>query len=73
MPDDPATPGPDPMCMDANAGAWAMAWLETGQHLMVVGSKEVLKGHPSGPGPDTKAPYVMWADTPYAHLMIPVG
>lgn len=112
MPDNPATPGPDPMCMDANAGEWAMAWIgkkdppadtvgviymlaggtdasntdpyaqqptednawiETGPHLMVVGSQEVLKGHPSGANPDTRAPYVMWAGTPYAHLMIPVG
>jgi hypothetical protein len=27
MPDSPNTPGPDPMCMDANAMAWAMAWI----------------------------------------------
>src|SRR5262249_26270910 len=27
MPDTPATPGPDPMCMDANAVEWAMAWI----------------------------------------------
>jgi hypothetical protein len=27
MPDNPATPGPDPMCMDANAFAWAGAWM----------------------------------------------
>jgi hypothetical protein len=112
MPDSPATPGPDPMCMDGNAGAWAMAWvghkppptdqpgvmymlaggtdasntdpyatqptegadwISTGPHLMVVGSTAVLKGYPSGPSPDTKAPYVMWAGTPYAHLMVPVG
>ena len=112
MPDNPVTPGPDPMCMDANAGQWAMAWIgkktppantvgvmymlaggtdasnsdpyaqaptegnnwiETGPHLMIVGSQDALKGHPSGPTPDTKAPYVMWAGTPYAHLMIPVG
>ena len=112
MPDNPATPGPDPMCMDASASEWAMAWIgkkdpppntvgvmymlaggtdasntdpyaqqpteenawiETGPHLMVVGSPDVLKGHPSGAKPDTRAPYVMWAGTPYAHLMIPVG
>ncbi|MFL6857242.1 MAG: hypothetical protein ACJ8EB_04970 [Allosphingosinicella sp.] len=111
MPDSPTTPGPDPMCMDKNAGAWAAAWMgkkpptdgvpgliymlaggtdasntdpyakaptqggdwiKTGPHIMIVGSKAVLAGYPSGPGPDTKAPYVMWADTPYAHLMIPV-
>jgi hypothetical protein len=112
MPDSPATPGPDPMCMDANAAKWAQAWIgkkdppantagvmymleggtdasntdpyatkptaenewvNTGPHLMIVGSKEVLAGHPSGAKPDTSKPYVMWADTPYAHLMVPVA
>ena len=28
MPDNPVTPGPDPMCMDANAMQWAMAWMK---------------------------------------------
>jgi hypothetical protein len=112
IPDSPATPGPDPMCADANAMKWADAWIhhkpapegavgimymleggtdasntdpyatkptaendwiKTGPHLMVVGSKEVLTGYPSGAKPDTSAPYVMWAGTPYAHLMIPIG
>lgn len=27
MPDNPATPGPDPMCMDGNAMAWVHAWV----------------------------------------------
>ena len=27
MPDNPATPGPDPMCMDANAMEWVHAWV----------------------------------------------
>ena len=111
MPDSPATPGPDPMCMDANAAKWAQAWIgkkdppantagvmymleggtdasntdpyaarptaenawiETGPHIMIVGSKDVLAGYPSGDKPDTSAPYVMWAGTPYAHLMVPV-
>jgi hypothetical protein len=111
MPDNPVTPGPDPMCYDANAGKWADAWIgkktppentvgviymlaggtdasntdpyatkpgadgswvETGPHVMIVGSKDVLTGHPSGPKPDTSVPYVMWAGTPYAHLMVPV-
>jgi hypothetical protein len=48
-------------------------WVETGPHIMIVGSKEILAGYPSGPKPDTSAPYVMWADTPYAHLMVPVA
>jgi len=27
LPDDPSTPGNDPMCMDKNAMAWAEAWM----------------------------------------------
>ena len=111
MPDDPSTPGNDPMCMDANAMSWVMAmightapppnvvglmymlgggsdasntdpyarapaagggWVQTGPHLMVVGSASLLQGYPGGRAPDTSRPYVMWAGTPYAHLMIPV-
>jgi hypothetical protein len=111
MPDAPNTPGPDPMCFDANAGKWVDAWVhhkappagavglmymleggtdasntdpyatkptadndwvKTGPHVMVVGSKDILAGHPSGAKPDTSVPYVMWAGTPYAHLMVPV-
>jgi len=48
------------------------SWVQTGPHLMVVGSPSLLAGYPSGPRPDTSRPYVMWAGTPYAHLMIPV-
>ena len=47
-------------------------WVKTGPHIMIVGSSDILKGHPSGGTPDTSAPYVMWAGTPYAHLMVPV-
>ena len=47
-------------------------WIKTGPHIMVVGSKELLAGYPSGAKPDTSMPYVMWAGTPYAHLMVPV-
>src|SRR6185295_9996446 len=28
MPDNPATPGPDPMCMDKSSVDWVMAWVE---------------------------------------------
>ena len=111
MPDDPTTPGPDPMCGDENAMQWAMAmtahkapaagkvgflymlaggtdasntdpyaakptgqnhWIKTGPHVMIVGDKEMLTHYPANPDPDTSQPYVMWAGTPYAHLMIPV-
>jgi hypothetical protein len=49
------------------------AWINTGPHIMIVGSKDILAGYPAGTTPDTSAPYVMWAGTPYAHLMVPVG
>ena len=48
-------------------------WVKTGPHIMVVGSKDILAGHPAGATPDTSVPYVMWAGTPYAHLMVPIG
>lgn len=35
MPDNPATPGPDPMCMDKASVDWAMAWI--GKTQPVVG------------------------------------
>jgi hypothetical protein len=31
----------------------------------------MLKGIPSDP--DQGGPFVMWGDTPYAHIMVPVG
>lgn len=112
MPDNSATPGADPMCMDANAMKWAEAWIghksppadnvglmymlaggsdasntdpwgqtpkdggkwvETGPHVMVVGSESLNKLYPSGDNPDTSKPYVMFGGTPYAHMMIPIG
>jgi hypothetical protein len=48
-------------------------WVKTGPHVMIVGSKEILAGHPSGAKPDTAVPYVMWTGTPYAHLMVPIA
>lgn len=112
MPDNPATPGPDPMCMDRNAMEWVNAWMghktpvegkpgfiymlsggtdasntdpyatkptaenhwvKTGPHVMVVGAAaNFYDQYPKNPDPDTAVPYVMWAGTPYQHLMIPV-
>lgn len=112
MPDNPVTPGPDPMCMDAAAMAWAHAWMshgipatgrvglvymleggtdasntdpyataptstnawvKTGPHVMVVGADANFYAmYPQAASPDTAVPYVMWPDTPYQHLMIPV-
>lgn len=112
MPDNPATPGPDPMCMDKNALAWAHAWIghqepaagalgfmymlaggtdasntdpyatapaegnhwiKTGAHVMIVGADAgFYDQYPKGVDPDTAQPYVMWAGTPWQHLMAPV-
>jgi hypothetical protein len=112
MPDNPATPGPDPMCMDKNSMEWVGAWVEhktppvgkvglmymlaggtdasntdpyaekpepnnnwikTGPHIMIVGADaSFYDSYPKNPKPDTSMPYVMWAGTPYQHLMVPV-
>lgn len=112
MPDNPETPGPDPMCWDKNAGDWIDAylghktppagkvglmymlaggtdasntdpyaakpttanhWIKTGPHIMIVGADAgFYDSYPKGADPDTKTPYVMWAGTPYQHLMAPI-
>ena len=45
-------------------------WVQEGPHLMIIVPKEVLKGLTDDPF--NGGPYVMWKDTPYAHIMIPV-
>jgi hypothetical protein len=45
-------------------------YTETGPHLMIVVPKEMLKGITDDPS--SGGPYVMWGDTPYAHIMVPV-
>ena len=111
MPDTPSTPGPDPMCGDANAMEWATAWIghkdppagkvgfiymmaggtdasntdpyaagptadnnwiTTGPHVMVLNAVDMMAGYPTDAKPDTAKPYVMWAGTPYQHLMVPI-
>ena len=112
MADDPSTPGSDPMCGDANAMGWAMAWIGHTEppkgkigliymlmggpaqsnldpfaikppegsdwimdrpHVMIVNFGDAMSGYPEKQAkPDTTQPYVMWAGTPYAHLMVPV-
>jgi hypothetical protein len=49
-------------------------WIQTGPHVMIVGGDDeaVRKGYPTKALPDTTQPYVMYAGTPYAHLMVPV-
>jgi hypothetical protein len=112
MADNPATPGPDPMCMDKNSMEWVHAlmthqppppgkvgfmymlaggtdasntdpyaagptasnhWIKTGPHIMILGADtSFYDAYPKGADPDTSVPYVMWAGTPYQHLMAPV-
>ena len=48
-------------------------WVETGPHVMVVGADAAFYDqYPKSADPDTGAPYVMWAGTPYQHLMVPI-
>jgi hypothetical protein len=45
-------------------------YVRTGPHLMIVAPREQLEGitdDPSGGGP-----FLMWGDTDYAHIMIPI-
>jgi Ni/Co efflux regulator RcnB len=112
MPDNPVTPGRDPMCMDSAAMGWVNAWIahqappvgkvglmymlaggtdasntdpyaekpaagnhwiKTGPHIMLVGADAAFyDAYPKDADPDTSQPYVMWAGTPYQHLMAPV-
>ena len=47
-------------------------WVQTGPHVMIVGgaAELMLANYPREADPSK--PYVMWGDTPYAHLMVPV-
>jgi hypothetical protein len=112
MPDEPTTPGPDPMCVDKASMGFLHAlmtntapasghvglmymleggtdasntnpfskkpsasehWIKTGPHLMIAGADAAFyDAYPKLADPDTSQPYVMWAGTPYQHLMVPV-
>jgi hypothetical protein len=57
----------------ATAPAADNHWVQTGPHVMIVGATAKTMGYPATPDADPTKPYVMWAGTPYAHLMIPVS
>ena len=60
----------DPYATSPEAGNH---WIKTGPHVMVVGADVGFYAqYPKDADPDTSRPYVMWADTPYVHLMAPV-
>ncbi len=48
-------------------------WIVTGPHIMIVGPAAKSLGLTDVADPDPSQPYLMWANTPYAHAMIPVG
>lgn len=57
----------DPAATDPDNGD---VWIKEGPHLMIVVPREMLKG--ISDDPYNGGPYVMWKDTPYAHIMVPV-
>lgn len=59
----------DPFAEKPAAGS---TWVTTGPHVMITGPKGSFDAYPKGAKPDTSKPYVMFAGTPYEHLMVPV-
>lgn len=110
LPDNPASPGNDPMCMDRNAMPWLEAymaqkkappklaqpgisymlqggsdasntdpfvtkpadgkWMTAPPHIMLFPAGK-LDPNAYGTSHDSGGPWIMWAGTPYEHLMIP--
>jgi hypothetical protein len=58
----------DPFAMKPAADG---TWVETGPHVMILNIGDQFDGYPTTAG-NPKAPYIMFPDTPYAHLMLPV-
>jgi hypothetical protein len=58
----------DPFATEPKSGD---KWVDTGPHMMVMNIGDHFAGYPTTAA-NTKVPYVMFAGTPYAHLMIPV-
>ncbi|WP_266168920.1 hypothetical protein [Dyella subtropica] len=60
----------DPYAQKPDAGNH---WIKTGPHFMIVGADAAFYStYPKKADPDTSMPYIMWAGTPYEHLMAPV-
>lgn len=57
----------DPADTEQNDGE---VWVQEGPHLMIVVPKAMLEG--VSRDPYNGGPYVMWGDTPYAHIMVPI-
>ena len=110
LPDYPASPGKDPMCLDKQGMVWMEAYMmqqapnlnQAGLAYMLAGGSDASNTDPFATGPaegndwvttgphtmvfpagtldqtvystDPKngGPWIMWAGTPFEHLMIPV-
>lgn len=59
----------DPYLTELPAG---QDWMLDGPHVMVLNSEVLAALYPTGEHPDPTQPYVMYPDTPYAHIMFPV-
>ena len=74
MPDNPTTPGPDPMCMDANALAWVNALMahehppagKIGMMYMLAGGTDASNTDPYAQKPDSGNHWIKTGP----HLMI---
>lgn len=111
LPDDPRTPGNDPICADQQSMVWFKAYMsgatpsltQPGISYMLQGGSEASNTDPMameppagqhwfntpphimvfpagtldtsvyGTDPNNGGPWIMWANTPYQHLMIPVS
>lgn len=48
-------------------------WVKTGPHVMILGpAVKTMAAYPRALDADPTKPYVMWPNTPYEHLMVPV-
>jgi hypothetical protein len=47
-------------------------WVKSGPHVMIVGAKGMTPGYPHDAKADPAKAYVMWAGSPYEHVMLPV-
>lgn len=74
MPDDPSTPGDDPMCGDANSMEWAMAWMskkdppkgKVGLIYMLAGGSDASNTDPYGTLPSESNNWIQTG----RHIMI---
>ena len=74
LPDMPATPGPDPMCYDAQWGKWAEGWMShrppnitaVGVAYMLAGGVDASNTDPYATRPDSGQAWIMSGP----HLMV---